>query len=275
MKPGTRPPLDLSPVATAIRWVATRSGFEQTLAFERLMAPLVPFEKRRDLKPPAYVHLDPTGAFPRAIVRTWPAETDASCFGPFRDGSAARAAIAALHQRFPLRPCDYSFTPDPAWPTGVGCVYAQVKTCAAPCLGRVSEEAYRGLASQAAGWLAGPRDDDDVAPWVTVADARAVIVERAGEAFMAWPVLGRGVVDEGAAAEETLADTLAGLHWDGPSRDDAPWLSAWLHTRKRSGVHVVVRDRVGLAAAVEAALAAPALKPKKRAAAAAPEAPAE
>src|SRR6185436_10016743 len=103
---------------------------------------------RRDLKPPAYLRLDPAERFPRATVENTAGEP--TRFGPFRDRRAAGKALAALHKAFPLRPCDYVFEPHPELPLGVGCLYAQVRSCAAPCLVRISEEEYRGLAAAAA-----------------------------------------------------------------------------------------------------------------------------
>jgi hypothetical protein len=79
-----------------------------------------------------------------------------AAYGPFRDRGAAEKARAGLHKLIPLRPCDYTFEPDPTLPLGLGCLYAQVRSCAAPCLSRVTEEAYRGLARDAAALLADP-----------------------------------------------------------------------------------------------------------------------
>ena len=120
------------------------------------MAPLVPLESRRDLKPPAFLHLDPAAALP-APVR---AREGCRPLAPLRPvprppgGRDARARrCTAL---FPLRPCDYAFEPHPELPLGLGCVFAQVRSCAAPCLGRVSEDDYRALAARAEAWLARP-----------------------------------------------------------------------------------------------------------------------
>ena len=74
-------------------------------------------------------------------------------YGPFRDRRAAEKARGVLQRQFSLRPCDFSFEPDPALPLGLACLYAQVRSCAAPCLARVSEADYRTLATDAAGWL--------------------------------------------------------------------------------------------------------------------------
>ncbi|MGH9886161.1 MAG: hypothetical protein ACREBE_11565, partial [bacterium] len=46
--------------------------------------------------------------------------------------AAYKGAIEALHAVFPLRPCDFVFEPAPDLAVGLGCVFAQVRTCAAP-----------------------------------------------------------------------------------------------------------------------------------------------
>ena len=145
-RPGRRPKTNLAGLATAIGWVEADAPFRQRLLYERLASPLVPLSARRDLKPPVFLHLDPAQRFPRVTVRGADGGPR-GLFGPFRDRRAAEKARDALHRLFPLRPCDYAFEPDPALPLGLGCLYAQVRSCAAPCLARVGEEEYRALAA--------------------------------------------------------------------------------------------------------------------------------
>ena len=202
--PGRRPKTNLAGLATAIGWVEADGPFRQRLLYERLVAPLVPLSSRRDLKPPAFLHLDPAERFPRVTVRG-AGENGASLFGPFRDRRAAEKARDALHRLFPLRPCDYVFEPDPALPLGAGCLYAQVRSCAAPCLGRVSEEAYRALAARAAAWLARPSAREQAPPAVpatvaAVEEARAVIVDAGRSAAFLYPVRQGRVLDHAAVS---------------------------------------------------------------------------
>ena len=63
-KPGVRPPVDLTPIAVGVGYVETTSAFAQRLAFERLMARYVPPSRRRDLKPPAWIHSPRCGIEP-------------------------------------------------------------------------------------------------------------------------------------------------------------------------------------------------------------------
>jgi hypothetical protein len=259
-KKGGRPPTDLRPIATAVAYAAATSPFHHRLLYERLMSRYVPSAKRRDLRPPAYLHLDPTERFPRLTIRG-PEGAATALFGPFRNRQAAESARTALHKLHPLRPCDYAFEPDPALPLGLGCVYAQVKTCAAPCLSRVAEDDYRGLAGDVARLLAGPRDDTaggSLPPWVARAEgSRALVVEARGDAAELYPVCEGSVLEESAvvATRETLDADVARLAWTGPrdGRDDRAWLSAWLNAR-RTGHYLFLHDVEQLASRVRGAL---------------------
>src|SRR6185436_14261516 len=151
--PARRPRTNLAGIATAVSWIETDGPFRQRLAYERLSASLVPPPKRRDLKPAAFLHLDPNERFPRVSVR---GPGEGPLYFLFQDPPAAEKARDALQRLIPLRPCDYAFEPDRALPLGLNCLYAQMRSCATPCLERVSEEEYRALAAQAARWLADP-----------------------------------------------------------------------------------------------------------------------
>jgi hypothetical protein len=261
--PGRRPRTNLAPVAAAVGWVEADGAFRQRLLYERLVAPLVPPSARRDLKPPAFLHLDPSARFPRVSVLVRGAE-GGPVFGPFRDRRAAEKARDALHRLFPLRPCEYVFEPDPALPLGLGCLYAQVRSCAAPCLARVGETEYQALAARAAAWLSDPSARPDapaaVSPLVSAAnEARAVVVDAGRREVSLYPVRGGRVLDAEAvtAAPDAIEAAVARLSWpraDGP--DDWPWLGGWLRRPRgrASWVAPCGEDRAALAAAVRAAL---------------------
>jgi hypothetical protein len=248
---GRRPRTDLRPVAKAVRWAATTSPFHQRLVYERLMAEYVKPEARRDLKPTAYIHLDTDERFPRLSVRG-PDAPPRLLFGPFRDRRAAARAIDALHKLFPLRPCDFTFEPAADLALGLGCVYAQVRTCAAPCLVRASEEDYHALAVRAQAFLSRPEGRAaEVASWVppwiaAIAGARGLVVEKAHDTIELYPVEEGTVLEEASVrvAEGGLREAVERLRWPapGPSRDDRRWLSAWLHAPRRTGVYLVVGE---------------------------------
>jgi hypothetical protein len=275
--PGKRPKTNLAGIATAVGFVETRGPFHQRLTYERLMAPLVPLSARRDLRPPAFLQLDQAERFPRVSVVAWSdGLLGTIAFGPFRERRAAEKARDSLQKLFPLRPCDYRFEPHPTLPLGLGCLYAQVRSCAAPCLARVSEEEYRALASRAAAWLADPRARTDapaaVPPTVAAATStRALVVDAARARVGLFPVLGGRVCD--SAARWTTLDEIEGalqaLDWNelrasvstgpGSTPDDWPWLTAWLRSPRARASYVVLgqdEDGAALAARVVAALPA-------------------
>jgi hypothetical protein len=256
---GGRPALDLSPIATGVRYVLTTSPFQQRLVFERLVAGLVPLSARRDLKTPGYLHLDPGERFPRLTVRVAGADR-AFLFGPFKDKAAAGRARDLLHKRFPLRPCDYVFEPHPELALGLGCVYAQVRTCAAPCLARVSESEYRELARSVNGLLEARAEGGEPAlpPWVgRVEGAQGLIVEKGRGGWELYPVLDGSVLEEQGTTVgpgEDLAAAVSRLTWEAPvpPRDDVRWLSAWLHAPRRTGHYLAVDERGSLPARLRA-----------------------
>lgn len=254
-KPGVRPRTNLTGLAVAVAFAETASDFGQRLQYERLMGRYVPLGKRKDLKPPSWVALDPSERFPRVLVRD-----DASAdplYGPFRDRAAAVRARDLLYKRFRLRPCDYTFEPDPALPVGLGCLYAQVGTCAAPCLARVSEDAYRGLAAEAARFLAEPEARGDALPsWIQqLARQRALVAEHTRLGWELFALREWHVVDDARADDASLDAVLRALDWDAPApADDRSWVAGWLHAPKRKGVWHAL-PAADLARAVRAASA--------------------
>jgi hypothetical protein len=256
-----RPRTNLAEIATAVGWAPAEGAFRQRLVFERLMARLVPLSSRRDLKVPVFLHLDPTERFPRVCVRGG----DENLFGPFRDRRAAEKARDAVQRRFSLRPCDYTFEPAPDLPLGTGCVYAQVRSCAAPCLGRVGEREYREQAAAAAAWLADPaaRKGEEEASVPAGTGSRrqcAVVVDPSGREASLFPVRGGQVLESAAvvATPDELESAIAGLSWpEGEGPDDWPWLATWMRAPRNRAAYVPFRgDRGALARAVRAALPA-------------------
>ena len=262
--PGRRPKTNLSGIATSLAWARTANPFAQRLLYERLAARLIPLAERRDLKPPGFVHLDPDQRFPRLTVSGTDRGT-AGLFGPFRNRRAAEKARDVVNRLFGLRPCDYTFEPDPSLPLGLGCLYAQVRSCAAPCLSRVSEEDYRALAARAAAWLGDPahRDDAPSAVPTTVRrmqGALAVVVGAGRKEVGLYPVREGRVLDDASVtvAPDEIEAAAAGLEWPTVGgADDWPWLAAWIASSRGRGTYVPVQDRddrEGLAAAIRSAL---------------------
>ena len=261
---GRRPKTNLAGVATTLAWGRTADPFAQRLLYERLAATHVPRAERRDLQPPAFLHLDAEQRFPRVSIRGGD-RGPAHLFGPFRSRRAAEKARDEVNRRFGLRPCEHAFEPDPLLPLGLGCLYAQVRSCTAPCLARVSETAYRDLAARAAGWLAHPAAREGalgaVAPEVCRVEGALAVVLGAGRKVVAlYPVREGRVLDDAATSvpPDEIDGAVARLEWPaatGP--DDWPWLAAWINCPRGRGTYVPVadpEDRSTLAAAIRGAL---------------------
>jgi DNA polymerase III subunit epsilon len=245
-KPGHRPPLDLSAIATTLRFAPTATEFGQLLLFERVTARCVPPPPRPDLKPPAWIHVDPATRFPRLSVVL---QGGPGCFGPFRTRDAAQEVVDALNGGHRLRACDYVFEPHPEWPTGVQCLFAQVGSCAAPCLGRIAEGDYRALAVEAARRLSAEDVALGLPSWTGPYERRAWVVEvRAGGGRELYPIAAGVVLDERAAvlhddltvtpsdertAPTPLAAFAARIDWTPRGGTDWPWLTPWLASRRR------------------------------------------
>jgi hypothetical protein len=264
--PGRRPKTNLATIATSVGWARTSSPFAQRLLYERLAAPLIPLSARRDLKPPAFLHLDPGDRFPRVAVRSGE-QGRVGLFGPLRNRSAAEKARDTVNHLFPLRPCDYTFEPDPDLPLGVGCLYAQVRSCAAPCLARVSEEGYRALAARAVGWLSDPAARTGAPETVPatvegVEAARGLVIGVGRVEVELYPVRAGRVLEAAAVVTPPidLEAAVTRLEWPGgQGPDDWPWLVGWLASARGRGSYVslrATRDHAGLAAAIRAVLPA-------------------
>ena len=80
----------------------------------------------------------------------------AAYFGPYVSGMAARVAVAFLERRFGLRRCKPR-VPDAE--TYKHCNDDVIADCSAPCIGKVSPEAYRERVGQACAFLRGERTE--------------------------------------------------------------------------------------------------------------------
>jgi hypothetical protein len=246
-------------VAALVRAARATSAFGQRLLFERLMARHVPLSKRRDLRPPGWLALDFRERFPRVAVAEAGLPGSGDLAGPLRDRRAAAKARDLLLKRFALRPCDYVFEPHPELPLGLGCLYAQVRSCAAPCLARASEAEYQALAASAADFLSRPSERaEDVVSWlpafVSTAQARALVVERTRRGLELYPVCAGRVLEDAAqaASSDDLEAAVTRLDWPDPGErpSDIPWLGAWLHA-KRKAHYLVIEDGEAVATLLE------------------------
>jgi excinuclease ABC subunit C len=90
-------------------------------------------------------------AFPRIAKHRGAMKPGAQYFGPYASAWAVNQAMTALQRAFLLRSCSDAMFDSRTRP----CLLFQIKRCAAPCVGRVTEPEYAGLVTQAKRFLSG------------------------------------------------------------------------------------------------------------------------
>ncbi len=88
--------------------------------------------------------LNVRSSFPRLTVTRKMRKDGSRYFGPYSSASAVRDTLKMIQKLFPLRTCSDSVMANRARP----CLYYQMKQCAAPCVGLISEQNYRELVQQ-------------------------------------------------------------------------------------------------------------------------------
>ncbi|MBQ9694308.1 MAG: excinuclease ABC subunit UvrC [Kiritimatiellae bacterium] len=110
----------------------------------------------RDDKRYLALKADPTRPFPRLTTCRIMRDDGARYFGPFPSSTEVRTALDFTEKRFGLRKCS-SLTP--CEEDHKHCLADVIRFCSAPCLGRISETAYRERFEDACAFLRGERPD--------------------------------------------------------------------------------------------------------------------
>src|SRR5215467_3757743 len=139
--------LNLRDFAKTIRYRATASAFEQSLAYYEHARQLFPKKYRAmmRLRPPAVLKVNLRNAYPRCYAtRRIPLDATGApyggCYyGPFASRKAADAFAASVLDLFRVRRCQIKIRRDPSFP---GCIYSEMKMCLAPCFAGCSKEEY-------------------------------------------------------------------------------------------------------------------------------------
>ncbi|MBV8496400.1 MAG: excinuclease ABC subunit UvrC [Gammaproteobacteria bacterium] len=118
----------------------------------------------RDDKSFPYIHLYVEHEFPRLEFYRGPRSAPGRYFGPFPNAGAVRDTLNQLQKLFRIRNCRDSFFENRSRP----CLQHQIGRCSAPCVGRISREAYA----------------EDIAAAVKVLDGRSDEVNAELEARM-------------------------------------------------------------------------------------------
>ena len=142
--------------ATDLEVVLTKTAAEALLLENtRIKQEKPPYNLRlKDDKSYLVVRVDRAHPFPRLRLVRKIAKDGALYFGPFASAKAVRRTLRFLRTLYPLRSCSDRELAERERP----CLYHQIGRCAAPCVGKVTPEAYGDLVAGALSVLRG-RDD--------------------------------------------------------------------------------------------------------------------
>lgn len=132
----------------------------------------------RDDKSFPYVLITGDHAWPRIMKYRGTQSKIGDYYGPFASAGAVNQSLSALQKAFLLRSCSDSVFANRTRP----CLLYQIKRCCAPCVDRVSPEAYRALVGEARAFLTGKshRIQTELAEQMEAASARLAFEEAAG-----------------------------------------------------------------------------------------------
>jgi excinuclease ABC subunit C len=105
----------------------------------------------RDDKSFPFISLRTDHAFPLIGKHRGAKRPGTDYFGPFASAGAVNDTLNALLKAFPLRSCRDSIFESRTRP----CLQFQIKRCSAPCVGRISQEAYARIVDEVRGFLCG------------------------------------------------------------------------------------------------------------------------
>ena len=137
----------------SIEVVETASEVEALLLESNLIKRLMPRYNvlLRDDKSFPYILVTGGHPIPQITKHRGARSRDGDYFGPFASAGAVNRTITALERAFLLRSCSDAVFSGRRRP----CLLYQIKRCAAPCVGKISEADYRRLVDEALTFLRG------------------------------------------------------------------------------------------------------------------------
>ena len=112
-----------------------------------------PFNVRlRDDKSFPYIAVTVEDDYPRVMFTRERHRRGVVYFGPYANAKKVRETLDVLNRVFPYRPCE---GPKPGRHSGIPCLDFHIERCLAPCVGYVSQEAYREIIDGVIEFLSG------------------------------------------------------------------------------------------------------------------------
>ena len=121
----------------------------------------------RDDKSFPYILLREDHTFPRIQKHRGARRAKGQYFGPFASAGSVNRTLNALQKLFLLRSCTDSFFANRDRP----CLLYQIKRCSAPCVGRISDDAYGELVDDTKAFLNGRSTQTQTKLGAAMADA--------------------------------------------------------------------------------------------------------
>lgn len=146
--------------ASDVKWTVVGSEFEALqLEFTWIKEFDPPFNIQfRDDKSYPYLAITMGEDVPRVFITRRRGIPGAKYFGPYTKAWAIRETLEQVLRVFPVRSCSdgvFRKAANSARP----CLLGDIGRCAAPCVGRVTTEDHRNMASQLGAFMAGRNDD--------------------------------------------------------------------------------------------------------------------
>lgn len=142
--------------AADVQWTIVNSEFEALqLEFTWIKEFDPPFNVRlKDDKSYPYLAISLGDKHPRAFITRNREHKGVKYFGPYTQAWAVRETLDTMLKVYPIRSCSKPIF-DRAKQSGRPCLLADIGKCAAPCVGRISDEQHLELAKDFSDFLAG------------------------------------------------------------------------------------------------------------------------
>ncbi|MEP6481611.1 MAG: excinuclease ABC subunit UvrC, partial [Rhodoglobus sp.] len=142
--------------ATSVEWTVVSNDFEALqLEFTWIKEFDPPFNVQyKDDKSYPYLAITLGDPVPRVLVTRNRNIPNARYFGPYSRAWAIRETVDIMLKAFPMRSCSDA-TYKRAQQTGRPCLLGDIGKCAAPCVGRVTQEEHKSIALDFASFMGG------------------------------------------------------------------------------------------------------------------------
>jgi excinuclease ABC subunit C len=142
--------------AASVEWTVVSNDFEALqLEFTWIKEFDPPFNVQyKDDKSYPYLAITLGDPVPRVMVTRNRSIPNARYFGPYSRAWAIRETVDIMLKAFPMRSCSES-TFKRAQQTGRPCLLGDIGKCAAPCVGRVTQEEHKSIALDFASFMGG------------------------------------------------------------------------------------------------------------------------